>query len=243
MDWFRWWHGSSDDPKLRMIASECNMPVASVIGLWATILEAASKSQNRGNIDNFDYEVVSFHLGIDVETPCNAMKRRKMLHETDGTLTVLNWSKWQPKRERDDNSTSRVREFRNKQKQALTERNDNETPCNASETQVTPREDKRREDKTITQSPSGFADFWSAYPKKVGKGAAEKAWDKAKADLSLVLAAIKTQASSDQWRKDGGQFIPNPATWITQRRWEDGATVTAEPKPFDNKAWLKELLS
>lgn len=106
-----------------------------------------------------------------------------------------------------------------------------------------PREEKRREDKTITQAPNGFADFWSAYPKKVGKGAAEKAWEKAKADLSLVLAAIKTQADSDQWRKDGGQFIPNPATWISQRRWEDGVTVTAEPKPFDMNAWLKEKLS
>ena len=145
MDWFRWWHGSSDDPKLRMIASECNIPVASVIGLWATILEAASKSQNRGIIDNFDYEVVSFHLGIDAVTPCNAMKHRNMLHETDGTLTVLNWGKWQPKRERDDNSTGRVREFRSKQKQALTDCNADETPCNASETNVTPREEKRRE--------------------------------------------------------------------------------------------------
>jgi uncharacterized protein YdaU (DUF1376 family) len=78
--------------------------------------------------------------------------------------------------------------------------------------------------KTTTREPVGFAEFWAAYPKKVGKGAAEKAFRNARINgaLSDVLLAIKRQSSSDQWRKDGGQFIPNPATWINQRRWEDG---------------------
>lgn len=146
MDWYRWWHGSANDPKLRMIAADCSMPLACVVGVWAYILECASGNHVRGQIDNFDYEVVSFHLGIDVETPCNALKRRRMLHETGETLVVCNWDKWQPKRERDDVSTDRVKKFRDKQKQALTDSNANETPCNANETKVTPREEKRRED-------------------------------------------------------------------------------------------------
>lgn len=146
MDWLRWWHGSSDDPKIRMIASECNMPVASVIGLWVTLLEAASKSQKRGVIENFDFEVAEFHLGIDVVTPCNAMKRRKMLHETDGALVVCNWDKWQPKREREDNSSERVRKHRELKKQSVIDCENHVTPCNASETKVTPREEKIREE-------------------------------------------------------------------------------------------------
>ena len=149
MDWFRWWHGSANDPKLRLIAHECNMPVACVTGVWAYILECASSNHTRGQIDNFDYEVAAFHLGVDVETPCNAMKRRGMLHETDETLVVCNWAKWQPKREREDNSSERVRKHRELKKQSLTECNTDETPCNAIETKVTPREDKRREDKNI----------------------------------------------------------------------------------------------
>lgn len=72
--------------------------------------------------------------------------------------------------------------------------------------------------------PSGFAEFWSAYPRKVGKGAAEKAFSKAPINghLSDVLDALEAQKRSEQWRRDGGQFIPNPATWLNQRRWEDG---------------------
>jgi hypothetical protein len=72
-------------------------------------------------------------------------------------------------------------------------------------------------------SPVGFAEFWLAYPKKVGKGAAESSWKKHRPSLPAVLLAIGQQAKSEQWAKDGGQFIPNPATWLNQKRWEDGS--------------------
>ena len=78
-----------------------------------------------------------------------------------------------------------------------------------------------------------FADFWKAYPNKTGKGAAETAWKKIKAPadtLALILAALAKQKTSDQWRKDGGQYIPNPATYLNQRRWEDGDSGYANPE-------------
>lgn len=72
-------------------------------------------------------------------------------------------------------------------------------------------------------SPDGFARFWSVYPKKVGKPAAEKAFRAAKVNghLPEVLADIEAKAASQAWTKDGGQFVPNPATYLNQRRWED----------------------
>lgn len=75
-----------------------------------------------------------------------------------------------------------------------------------------------------------FKAFWDAYPKKIGKGAAEKSFKKYKPDDSLLLAmikAIETQKDSDQWKKDNGQYIPNPATWLNQKRWEDEAAQGA----------------
>lgn len=77
-------------------------------------------------------------------------------------------------------------------------------------------------------SPKGidvrFKSFWKAYPKKVGKGAAEKSFKKYKPDdalLEQMLTAIESQKKSDQWKKDAGQFIPNPSTWLNQKRWLD----------------------
>jgi len=80
-----------------------------------------------------------------------------------------------------------------------------------------------------------FSEFWSAYPKRIGKGAALKAWKKLKPSTDLcarITAAIATQRQSDQWRKGDGQFIPNPATWLNQGRWDDepqAAEAVREP--------------
>lgn len=71
---------------------------------------------------------------------------------------------------------------------------------------------------------SSFERFWSAYPKKVAKAAALKAWGKIKPDQELtntILEAIEKHKQSDQWRKDGGQYIPNPSTWLNGKRWDD----------------------
>lgn len=75
-----------------------------------------------------------------------------------------------------------------------------------------------------------FEKFWAAYPKKQGKGAAEKAFRKIKPSGDLLLrmiSAIEEQRKSDQWTRDRGQYIPNPSTWLNQERWND---ETASPQ-------------
>ena len=76
----------------------------------------------------------------------------------------------------------------------------------------------------------GFEQFWNAYPKKVGKTAAKKSWDKAKPDIDLVLIALLWQVNQVQWKKENGQFIPNPSTYINQGRWLD--EMEEEEAPF-----------
>ena len=69
-----------------------------------------------------------------------------------------------------------------------------------------------------------FNQFWTAYPKHIAKQSAVKAFEKLKPDeklLEAMLKAIARQRESKQWEKDGGAFIPYPATWLNQHRWED----------------------
>ena len=68
-----------------------------------------------------------------------------------------------------------------------------------------------------------FEVFWREYPKHKGKPVAEKAFAKAirKIELEVMLEAIRRQKQSGQWRKDNGQYIPYPATWLNQERWND----------------------
>src|SRR5262245_1969082 len=87
-------------------------------------------------------------------------------------------------------------------------------------------EKKRGRKAEKKEEPAGFDAFWAAYPKKAGKPAARRAWNtlKPKPDEPLVksmLAALARHAASEQWKREGGRFIPHPATWLNQRRWED----------------------
>ncbi len=70
----------------------------------------------------------------------------------------------------------------------------------------------------------GFALFWSEYPKKVGKDAAQSAWArkvKTQDTIKAIMQAVQEHRRSEAWKKDNGQFIPNPATWLNQGRWKD----------------------
>ena len=68
---------------------------------------------------------------------------------------------------------------------------------------------------------TAFERFWSVYPKKVGKQAALSAYKKVKVPVDTLIAAVEAQKRSKQWTRDNGQYIPNPATWLNQGRWED----------------------
>jgi uncharacterized protein YdaU (DUF1376 family) len=78
--------------------------------------------------------------------------------------------------------------------------------------------------------PDGFDVLYEAYPKKVGKPAARKAFNAAKinGNLEYVLRDIERRKQSPDWLKNKGQFIPNPATYLNQRRWEDVVETGSE---------------
>lgn len=78
--------------------------------------------------------------------------------------------------------------------------------------------------KTETGYAVEFEEFWKEYPKRIGKGAAFREWKKLRPSQALqdsILHALKHQKLSLQWNRDGGVYIPNPSTWLHQRRWDD----------------------
>ncbi len=83
-----------------------------------------------------------------------------------------------------------------------------------------------------------FNAFWTAYPKKIGKDEARKAFEKRKPNeqlVDLMVTAVEQQKRSETWLKDGGQFIPNPATWLNQGRWQDDVgPIAANSAGFSN---------
>lgn len=85
-----------------------------------------------------------------------------------------------------------------------------------------------------------FDRFWKAYPRHEGKEPARRAWRRLKPNIQLcriMSAALERQKTSESWQRDGGRYIPMPATWLNQRRWEDEQPRPAQaaPDPDDGR--------
>ena len=96
--------------------------------------------------------------------------------------------------------------------------NDTVTSANADFGQ--PQKQKRKK----TEVTPEFERFWQIYPNKKSKKAAFEAWQKMNIDTEMIEKIIKSvniQLKSHDWTKDGGQYIPHPATWLNGERWND----------------------
>ena len=87
-----------------------------------------------------------------------------------------------------------------------------------------------------------FLDFWTAYPRKVGKADASKAYQRAAkhlADSDCLDPAGFLRHQAEQFAAspagNAGEFVPYPATWLNQARYEDDPAEwrreRAEDKP------------
>ena len=96
----------------------------------------------------------------------------------------------------------------------------------------------------VSDRDKAFLEFWEAYPKKVGKKDARKAFDKVPREAwPHLVPAVEAQKNSKQWQKDDGQFIPNPSTWLNQGRWEDSVepNKSAYARMYEPPMKLDEL--
>jgi len=77
-------------------------------------------------------------------------------------------------------------------------------------------------------APAAFDRFWAIYPRRVAKRDALKAWIQLAPSADLVdaiMVALGWQVTQPMWLRDGGQYVPYPASWIRSGRWDD------EPPP------------
>lgn len=90
-----------------------------------------------------------------------------------------------------------------------------------------------------------FDKFWQAYPKKVSKKQAQKSWKKINPSLELfekILKALEMVKQTEQWKKDNGKFIPYPATWLNQERWNDEINMMQDNKPVNEQEPKKKTV-
>lgn len=110
--------------------------------------------------------------------------------------------------------------------------------------EVTEVQPKRRGRPRKSSDLHRFEEWYKEYPRKVGRGNAEKAWRNLGPSDELVdtmVRALRAQHYQPDWMKDNGAFIPHPATWLNGKRWLDElpkeAGAIGDTLPYAGKPW------
>ncbi len=159
-DWFRWWHGTVNDPKFGVIAQRAKCKVTDVIAIWAYLLEEASQSETRGNVtavtSNETRNEMCYALQLSNETVTDvvtAMCNRGLID--DGRL--CGWERRQPSREDAVNAGSktnaqRQKEWRERNRNKPQENNAHVTQSNAHVTHQSRAEQNRTDINPLSQA-------------------------------------------------------------------------------------------
>lgn len=257
MEWFRWYHGAISDPKWPLIARKSGQNIGTVVSIWAALLEFASQSEARGSVAGFDCETIDALYGYPdgtTETVCNAMKRHGLLSETH---VIVSWSKRQVKREREDNSSERVRRYRENKKAkdsgSKEDSNANVTPLQRHETPRTEqiRTDKKEESLPEKPETGSHGDEYSlpcedgseyTYPEKY-LATARKAYPLVDIPLQIVRARawLEANPTKKKTRRGMTKFLNS---WLDdkQQRAEASRAKDAPPQTTGSEITAEQML-
>lgn len=90
-------------------------------------------------------------------------------------------------------------------------------------------------------TPDRFDEWWSLYPRKVGKPKALGAWKAAtkRTDPDVILAGLGAWLSF--WKaKNEPEFVPHPTTWLNGERWNDEPPPIAPNRARPSRAQVQQ---
>ena len=210
------------------IRQSMNPLSAGQIALWHAIVRVANKShwQEWFSVANITLVQLSGLSLAGVKQARNALKQRGLIDFKPNGTKATQYLVRDIAAE-DMKESSRVCSQNSSQNSSRNSSRNSSPLLNNTESDTPP---------TPSKGEERFSVFWKAYPRKVGKEAAKKAFLKLKvtdSQLEAMLTAIEAQKHCSQWVRDGGQYIPHPTTWLNQGRWEDEFTVPFEPDPME----------
>lgn len=226
MDWFPLQLWRSKCAEVVRISSATLRSRQEVLGYLTDLWSYASSESDDGFLRGISMQNLVNVIGAD-ESFWLAVRDAGWLVVDANYLQIPNWDNWLSK-----SAKRRTREALRKSLSRSCPQNVRKMSASKADKK---RQYKRGED--IYKKPpyplsDSFAQFWSIYPNHKAKADALKAWTKLNPDDDLtkaILSAIAAQKQSEAWTKDGGRFIPLPATWIRGRRWEDEIGGLAQP--------------
>lgn len=216
-----------DHPKVVRMAFVCKVDVLQVIGgLWAVWATFDTHSVD-GTLEGYTLAAIDRKAWRGFGA---AMVGVRWLEETEDGLEIPEFDEHNgasaKKRAQD---TKRTQEARNGDKSARGSWTDDGQMSASQADKTTTRVRVESKSKTPIVPSSGFATFWDAWPKSPRKGEKSgcvKLWEEGGLEIEApaIVAHVKAMAATDGWSKQAGEFIPAPAVYLRNRRW-DGADM------------------
>src|ERR1017187_3801311 len=210
MRWFRWYEGTCEDGKFRLVASNAGVTVATVMGIWAALLEDAAHAEHRGKCVRGKH----FYCAIldisddDMDDILGYMDDAGLISTEDDGIYITQWKKRQFETDiTDGTNAERQRRFREKHKtnDCVTDSNGSVTALKRPDTDTDTDTDKKdtRVPALVFESdwPKDFREaFWPLFPKRVDKQLAFKKLEQIRraggVPWETLVAGVKRYAES-----------------------------------------------
>lgn len=103
--------------------------------------------------------------------------------------------------------------------------------------------EKNTSKRTYAQNESErlFSEFWEAYPRREGKAAASKAFTKAIREVEPQTIIDGARRYGKDFNLPAKQYIPHPATWLNDGRWDDDALPERERTPEEKAEYIRQV--
>ena len=172
----------------------------------------------------------------DIEKSIKELILRDLLDVDNGVTAPHDWNELQYKSDvTDPTNTDRQKRFRDKQRNAKVTQNTvtdtvtDKLPDTDTDTDTETETDTEQKDSLAkARVKNQFEVFWSIYPRRLAKGAADKAWKSAiKKNMPDEIIAAAQLFAAQQVGKDP-QYIAHPATWLNQERWKDEPQIITQ---------------
>lgn len=253
-DWIPLRVDLADDPAVILIADRIGLQEDTVVGKLHRLWAWANRQLSNGHAASVTKMWLDRYLSSSGFA--DAMIETGWLIEKNGAVSFSKFDRWnsqgakrrlnaakRQKNKRVNSHTRVTRMSRSERDENVTreeKRRELNTPPNPQgvESESSDSDPPSKAPKIRKPKPAAdprFAVFWSDYPRKVARRAAEKAFarlDPSDELLAVVLAALARQKAA-LWLEKESQFIPYPASWLNGRRWEDETTATRAPPPVE----------
>jgi len=247
--WFRWYQGTCEDGKFRMIARNAEVTVATVMGVWAVLLEDASHLDHRGiAVRGHDFYAAILDMSDgDVLHVLQFMEQIGLISIGHGAITVSKWKERQFETDAVDNTNAeRQRRWREKHKSNVvkTENNGSVTEAKRPDTDTDTEKKEhcpvaKATRTVVTYSEDFEQNFWKPFPRTsiMSKKEAWREWMKLAPDQRLASCQA-IEPYKRHLAKNPTLHAVHACRFISQNRAEGILELAAEKPKFDVRAHL-----